>query len=177
LIVKLIYMRGQFNVASVLVTSQIMKWLALGLWLQILGYVLIKVLNSMGRNRLVAIYTAVGAITNIAINLAAYKLFGAAALGIGATLAWGTITLCCLLTLRLSLIEDSRDLLICAVAVIYAAAAAATTSDSHSSVYGFREVGALALGIAVWTAIFGVLFGKQFKKAVSIRFARRAEPL
>src|SRR5262249_38833519 len=74
----------------------ILRWLAVGLWAQLIGYAGAKFLSARGRNvRVIAIYaTAIGA--NVTLNLVLYPYFGAAALGISAaanSVAFGVLIL------------------------------------------------------------------------------------
>ena len=83
-IVRLVFARGAFGADSVAATSAILRWLAVGLWAQLIGYAGAKFLSARGRSgRVIAIYAAaIGA--NVALNLVLYPLVGAAALGIAA---------------------------------------------------------------------------------------------
>ena len=89
-IVRVVLERGAFDAQSVLVTAAILQPLAVGLWALLVGYAGAKFMNARGRNwRLIAIY-ATGLGCNILLNLALYRDFGSAALGIGAA-AYGLV--------------------------------------------------------------------------------------
>jgi putative peptidoglycan lipid II flippase len=119
-IVRLVFARGAFGADSVAATAAILRWLAVGLWAQLIGYAGAKFLSARGRNvRVIAIYAAaLGA--NVALNLALYRLVGAAALGIAA--AANSVVFGVLILAHLDLLAAlKRDLAtVGALAVAYA---------------------------------------------------------
>jgi putative peptidoglycan lipid II flippase len=119
-IVRLVFARGAFGADSVAATAAILRWLAVGLWAQLIGYAGAKFLSARGRNvRVIAIYAiAIGA--NVALNLALYPLVGAAALGMSA--AANSVVFGLLILGHLNLLSAlKRDLItVGALAVAYA---------------------------------------------------------
>lgn len=97
IVVGAIYARGAFDVESVRVTGDILFGIALGLWAQAIGYVLIKALNAQMRNRTVVWVMATALLGNIAFNLTMHPHLGAMTLGLGNS-AYGLILLAGTLT-------------------------------------------------------------------------------
>lgn len=83
LVVETIYSRGAFDITSVSVTGNILLGIAVGLWAQVLGYVLIKALNAQFRNGAVLRVMTVALLANATCNLALYPHLGAMTLGLG----------------------------------------------------------------------------------------------
>lgn len=86
LVVAAVFGRGAFGGESVSVTSAFLVGLSFGLWAQLAGQVLIRVLNSEGRNRAAAIAVATGAAVTIAVDIALYRPLGALGIGLGASI-------------------------------------------------------------------------------------------
>jgi putative peptidoglycan lipid II flippase len=91
-VVQVLYARGAFDAASVRVTGDILFGIAVGLWAQVPGYVLIKALNAQMRNKAVLRVMAVALVANAAFNFLAYQKLGAMTLGLGNSL-YGIILL------------------------------------------------------------------------------------
>ncbi|GAB2724582.1 murein biosynthesis integral membrane protein MurJ [Halomonas garicola] len=91
-VVEAAYSRGAFDMASVNVTANILLGIAIGLWAQVLGYVLIKALNAQRRNGAVLRIMAVALLANAACNLVLYPHLGAITLGLG-NAAYGLVLL------------------------------------------------------------------------------------
>ncbi len=68
-IVRLVFFRGAFTEAGVVLTSQALRGIAVGLWAATLGLILMRVLNSSGRNVLAAGILVLAYAVNIAFNL------------------------------------------------------------------------------------------------------------
>ena len=68
-IVRLVFFRGAFTEAGVVLTSQALRGIAVGLWAATLGLILMRVLNSSGRNVLAASILVIAYSVNIAFNL------------------------------------------------------------------------------------------------------------
>lgn len=92
LLVRLVYARGAFDLKSVETTSDILFGTALGLWAQVIGYVLLKALSSQLRNRAVFFVMTTALLANIALNVSLYTYFGPVTLGLGNSL-YGVILL------------------------------------------------------------------------------------
>lgn len=91
-VVEAIYARGAFDAESVRVTGDILFGIALGLWAQVIGYVLIKALNAQMRNRAVVWVMAAALLANVVFNLTMYPYLDAMTLGLGNT-AYGLMLL------------------------------------------------------------------------------------
>jgi putative peptidoglycan lipid II flippase len=94
-IVTFVYARGAFDSQAVDITSPILLGFSLGIWAQVVGYTLMKVLNARGANGRVAVVMAVSFGASIAVNLLMYRHWGAFTLGAAASV-------CGLLTFLLS---------------------------------------------------------------------------
>jgi putative peptidoglycan lipid II flippase len=68
-IVRLVFFRGAFTEAGVVLTSQALRGISVGLWAATLGWILLRVLNSSGRNVLAAGILVAAYAVNIAFNL------------------------------------------------------------------------------------------------------------
>ena len=92
LVVQVIYTRGAFDTESAKITSAILLGTSLGLWAQVVGYVLIKGLNAQLRNRAVLWVMIAALLANVAFNLSMYEYLGAITLGLGNS-AYGLVLL------------------------------------------------------------------------------------
>lgn len=83
LVIRMLYSRGAFDETSVQVTGRILLGLSIGLWAQVVGFVLLRALSAQLRNRevLVLMTGALGA--NILVNLVFHGFLGPLALGLG----------------------------------------------------------------------------------------------
>ena len=66
---RLVFSRGAFNEAAVQLTSQAMRGIAIGLWATTLGWILLRLLNSVGRNKAAALILVMAYLSNLAMNL------------------------------------------------------------------------------------------------------------
>lgn len=82
-LVVMMYSRGAFDADSVVVTADILIGISLGLWAQVLGYVLIKALNAQRRNSVVLKVMMCSLFSNAVFNLLLYSKLGAMTLGLG----------------------------------------------------------------------------------------------
>jgi peptidoglycan biosynthesis protein MviN/MurJ (putative lipid II flippase) len=85
-IVHLLYARGQFDQHAVRTSSVMLAGFALGIWAQVLGYTLVKVLNARGANTRVAVVNGLSFSAALIANLALYRIWGAFTLGAAASL-------------------------------------------------------------------------------------------
>jgi putative peptidoglycan lipid II flippase len=69
-IVSLVFHRGAFDEKGVLLTSQALRGISVGLWAATLGYILLRFLNRTRRNAAVAVILVVAYAVNAAVNLA-----------------------------------------------------------------------------------------------------------
>lgn len=91
-VVALLYHRGAFDDSSLKVTSDILFGISLGLWAQVIGYVLIKALNAQLNNRVVMIVMTLALSANALVNIFLYPYMGAFTLGLGNTV-YGAVLL------------------------------------------------------------------------------------
>ncbi|MFY1670464.1 lipid II flippase MurJ [Plantactinospora sp. WMMB334] len=84
-IVTLLYARGAFDERAVDVSATLLLGFALGVWAQVIGYTLVKVLNARGANRQVALVMAVSCAAAIVTNLLLFRHWGAITLGVAAS--------------------------------------------------------------------------------------------
>jgi putative peptidoglycan lipid II flippase len=68
-IVGLAFHRGAFDEKGVLLTSQALRGISVGLWAATLGYILLRILNRTRRNAAVAVILVVAYAVNAAVNL------------------------------------------------------------------------------------------------------------
>jgi len=76
-IVRLVFFRGAFNEHALMLTSQALRGIAMGLWAATLGWILIRILNGAGRNFAAAVIIVTAYTVNIAVNLLTSYLPGA----------------------------------------------------------------------------------------------------
>jgi peptidoglycan biosynthesis protein MviN/MurJ (putative lipid II flippase) len=86
-IVDLMYGRGHFDSQAVAVTSTMMLGFAVGVWAQVAGYMLVKVLNARGANLSATFVTVASFGSGIAVNLLFYRHWGPLTIGIAASVA------------------------------------------------------------------------------------------
>ena len=76
-----LFSRGAFNETAVELTGQALRGIALGLWATTLGWVLLRMLNSAGKNRRATLILLVGFAVNIASNFVLYEVPSAKSYG------------------------------------------------------------------------------------------------
>ncbi|MEE6263828.1 lipid II flippase MurJ [Plantactinospora sonchi] len=84
-IVTLLYARGMFDERAVEVSATLLLGFALGIWAQVIGYTLVKVLNARGANVRVAWVNAVSFGAAAAVNLLLFRHWGPFTLGAAAS--------------------------------------------------------------------------------------------
>lgn len=89
-IIRLIFQRGAFNEHGVALSSAALSGISLGLWASTLGWILLRLLNRAGKNRIAAIILVGSYVANLAVNLTLSNLpdsglHGAFLLGLGET--------------------------------------------------------------------------------------------
>lgn len=92
LVVTILFARGKFDSTSIAVTTNILQGMSLGLWANVISYVLIKALNAQFKNKKVMIIMTLGLIVNALFNIIFYQFFKELTLGLGYSL-YGIITL------------------------------------------------------------------------------------
>lgn len=93
-IVVILFMRGQFNEHSVVVTTDIIQGMCIGLWAQVIGYIFIKALSAHLNNKQVLIVMIIALLSNAVVNLVTYKIWGAFGLGVGNSI-YGLVMFVC----------------------------------------------------------------------------------
>ena len=98
LIVELLFGRGEFGEADVVLTASILSWSILGLWAHVAGYVLLRGLNISLKNKSYSFSLLLSTIVSMVTNWLLWPYYGPATLGISyflysATLFFSTITL------------------------------------------------------------------------------------
>ena len=81
-IVQLVFARGAFDAHAVLLTSQALRGIAAGLWAATLGWILLRMLNSTGRNALAALILGTAYACNAAATLVLTETLGSLGLGL-----------------------------------------------------------------------------------------------
>ncbi|WP_075185472.1 murein biosynthesis integral membrane protein MurJ [Teredinibacter haidensis] len=109
LIISTIFERGAFLKESVNVSSKVLIGLSIGLWAQVVSYVMIKVFNAQSRNREVVFFTSLAILANVIFNFVFYKKLGVLAIGLGVSVY--SILLFALCTLSLGLVQSLLPLL------------------------------------------------------------------
>lgn len=92
LVVTILFARGKFDATSIEVTTHILQGMSLGLWANVISYVLIKALNAQFKNKIVMLIMTSGLIVNASFNIIFYQYFKEMTLGLGYSL-YGLITL------------------------------------------------------------------------------------
>ena len=85
-IVRFFYARGEFDDRAVRISALMLIGFGLGIWAQVIGYTLVKVLNARGANARVAVVMAASFLAAIAVNLLLYRYWGAFTLGAASSL-------------------------------------------------------------------------------------------
>lgn len=80
-----LYARGAFDARSTETTSAVLAGLAVGVWAQTIAYAHVKSLNAQRRNRTASIVTVVGAVVWIVSQFILAHQYGAAGIGLGAS--------------------------------------------------------------------------------------------
>lgn len=75
-IVRIVFQRGAFDDAALLLTSGSLRGIAAGLWALTLGFILLRLLNNAGRNGLAAGLLAAAFLTNAGMSLIAGHIAG-----------------------------------------------------------------------------------------------------
>lgn len=82
-IVTVVLRRGAFQAHAVALTTAALQGIALGLWATTIGWVLIRMLNAAGRNRMAAGVLVCAAVGQAVVNLAAIRQIGVMGVGFG----------------------------------------------------------------------------------------------
>ena len=82
-IVTLVFHRGAFDEQAIASTSSVLRGIGAGLWAATLGWILVRMLNSAGRNRRATIVVATAYLANIVVSGLLVSRFGGLGLGLG----------------------------------------------------------------------------------------------
>lgn len=82
-VVTLVFHRGAFDARAITLTSDVLRGIASGLWAATLGWILVRMLNSVGRNRRATAVVALAYLANAAVSAMLVNHFGGFALGLG----------------------------------------------------------------------------------------------
>ena len=93
-IIQLVFHRGAFGVEAITQTSNALRGISAGLWATMLGYVLVRMLNNLGRNRRATLIVSLGFVANAVASAVLVPFMGAIALGLGEALR-GIVVLTC----------------------------------------------------------------------------------
>lgn len=102
LIVNVLFERGAFDNESSHVTSIILRGLSLGLWAQVISYILIKALSAQFQNKKVLIIMLLALSSNTLINILFYKWLGAYTLGVGCSVYGMVLLIGALISFKIS---------------------------------------------------------------------------
>ena len=80
-VTRIVYSRGAFRETAVLLSSEALQGIAAGLWAATLGWILMRMLNSRGRNGSAALILAASYAVNAAFNLVTSHLSSAGSAG------------------------------------------------------------------------------------------------
>lgn len=69
-VVRLVFHRGAFGETGVVMTSDVLRGISVGLWASTLGWILLRLLNSTGRSAVAAFILVSAYATNVAVNVA-----------------------------------------------------------------------------------------------------------
>lgn len=86
MIVSILFERGRFNKESIDVTAMILKGMSVGLWANVVGYVLVKALTAQFRNGTVLIIMLFSVVANALFNVLSYEHYREISLGLGNSL-------------------------------------------------------------------------------------------
>ena len=172
-IVRLVFARGAFGEQAVQLTAGALRGISIGLWAATLGWVLIRIVNSAGRNGAAAAVLGTAYAANALLNLLLVSRLGSLGLGLGEAirglvLLGGTAAVlgCGWLMLR--------KLLLMVPAAALLAAAGMWIASAFSTPFLRLGVAApvFALGVALW---FAVYLPAHSRRAISmLRHPRRA---
>lgn len=90
-LVELVFHRGAFDQRAVGLTSSLLAGIATGLWATTLGYILLRMLNSAGRNARATMIIAAAYSANALTSLLLIDRFGIVALGLGEAVRGGVL--------------------------------------------------------------------------------------
>lgn len=146
-VVSVLYGRGQFDDRAVDVSSVMLLGFALGIWAQVLGYTLVKVLNARGFNLKATLVMCLSFAVAICLNLLLFRYWGAFTLGVSASV--GGLVMFLASARALAMLRFSLGLL----AVLLPGVVASSVAGYLLSGSGVVRLAASSTGILlVWAA-------------------------
>ena len=172
-IVRFLYARGQFDDRAVTTSSVMLLGFALGIWAQVVGYTLVKVLNARGANVKVAVVMAVSFSAAIAVNLLLYRYWGAFTLGAASSV--GGVLMFVISAWWLGVLRFSTVLL---ATLVPGAVAAAASGYALSGPGVLRLAASCTATLLVWTGYVAVVpsLRRTFLSGVLRKLKRAPEP-
>jgi len=87
-VARLVFARGAFNEAAVRMTAETLRGISVGLWASTIGWVVLRMLNSLGRNKTAALILVCAYLSNLVFNFILFHLpvsltHGSLILGLG----------------------------------------------------------------------------------------------
>jgi putative peptidoglycan lipid II flippase len=173
-VIGLVFHRGAFDEQGVLLTSQALRGMSVGLWAATLGWILLRILNSTYRNTMVAAILVVAYAANIAVNLVTTSIqqttgAGTLILGLGEAARGCTMLGGVVLALQCS----GRMLFLIGVASVPSAMLALTSwkiDVAVSSSYERLVAGGAACAFTI--AVAALLLMPTERKAMFVRIRR-----
>ncbi|WP_292814036.1 lipid II flippase MurJ [Microbacterium sp.] len=146
-LVTVVFGRGAFGPESVAVTSAFLLGLALGLWAQLVAYVLTRFLNAEGKNRMAALAVGIGSGVTVVADIILFVPLGPLGIGLGSSLGGMAQMIVVVVVLRVSRMLLSTAAMLAPPFV--ACVAIAFTVDGSPAARALWAAGVLALW-AVW---------------------------
>ncbi|MDF7662176.1 lipid II flippase MurJ [Erwiniaceae bacterium L1_54_6] len=132
MIVSILFARGKFDQISIDSTANILRGMSIGLWANVVGYVLVKALTSQFKNRIVLIVMLCCIACNASFNLIFFKHYNEMTLGLGNSLYGVVMLILALSFLNLwgGVIELAASIILTSLIYI----ALTLLIDSHTSI-------------------------------------------
>ncbi len=85
---RLVFARGAFNDTAVQMTGETLRGISIGLWASTIGWIVLRLLNKVGRNKMAALLLVLAYVSNLVFNFIAFHVtvlasHGTLLLGIG----------------------------------------------------------------------------------------------
>ena len=173
-LVSLVFRRGAFGDEAVLMTSAALSGIGAGLWAATLGWILLRMLNSAGRNSRAALILAAAYGANALVGIALAPLFSSLGLGLGEA-ARGVVLLLGAAWSLGCLLPLCRVLLLAAPV---AATLATLDLVIRAEVHGILPrlllaAAACGMAIAVSGSVLAPGYGRAIRDFVLIRLSRQ----
>ncbi len=152
--VELVFHRGAFDAAAIASTGDVLRGIAAGLWATTLGWILVRMLNSAGRNRRATVIVGSAYIANALASSLLVDRLGGFALGFGEAIRGVVILTGVTLALRCGR-HLLRLLALPAAAVLIAGAGLVRVEVSGllPRLFSGGGVTALAAALSLWMTV------------------------